>query len=450
MYASNPYGAAVHGISAKAASASVAPDKPRDAVLSRVAKRPQIPKPPVKFSMAPRYRFALPDPPTDLKMLRGSLETTAAPASVVHKLELDAKKLLMPLHPAFSLQADLVLPAQYAPRTESDHVSPEDQIILSQAEPVGLAADASKTPGGKGNVGSTTGLATSGRKPGSAPRLPPSAPANRAKQATAFPWMRRMAYDEYASGTTTVRQNSLAGNSSKDAKADRDKLDRAALQQKQDAINSFQRANRKDIKHPNKAKSHLTVSSIVSVFPDVNDVHTELISMQFDRVAPMDNVPRFAGKTELSEQAFQSAVTVSVADATNKKFLACYVPDEFTLEGLRDKGESLGTSERHERLREFSIRDAGVHHNAGRSSVQPCASARPKRTFIMTIHGEGKDQVVSLSAVSSAFLLAPRGAMMEALGKPALDLSREPDTQQARRARDDKVVDLVTSKKLKR
>jgi hypothetical protein len=451
MYASNPYGAAVQDISARAAAsaATVTPEKPRDSVLSRVAKRPQIPKPPVKFSMAPRYRFALPDPPTDLKMLCGNLETTAAPASIVHKLELDAKKIMLPLHPSFSLQADLVLPAQYALRTERDDVLPEDQIVLSNAEPFG-GTDSSRPPGSKGApVG---GHMSSGRKSGVTSRLVPNVALNRSKQVTAFPWMRRMAYDEYASGTTTDnRRISLGIDQNKGVKAVLAKSEQAARLQRQDAVNSFKKANHLTIKHPDKSKSHLTVISTVPVFPDVNDSHSELISMQFDRVAPMENCPRFAGNRELSDQAFQSCVSVSFADNADKKFLSCYVPDEQTLEGLRDRGERFGTRERHERLREFSIRDASAVMTTGsRPTALPTALSRPKRAFILSSHGDGTKKVVSMSVVRSAFLLAPRGAILTPLGKPALDLLREQESQSTKRKRQEAVVDLITSTKKSR
>jgi Paf1 len=454
MYAQNPYGAAVQDISesktsatratAAAAAATEAAgttaEKQRDAVLSRVPKRAAISKPPVKFFLAPRYRFAIPEPPTDLKMLRGQLESSNAAASQSHKLELDAKKVALVLYPSFSLLTDLVMPAQYAHRTSEAPLSAEDQVVLESVD----TQSATKPATSVTQLGSRSGQKSSGTALGASNSYAiggnriPIPPPNRSKQTTAHPWMRRMSYDEYFSGSTTHDPRRQAALLSTDAALQDSKKQNFAASRKKEALDSFDKANIRSLRHPDKAKANLKVVHIAPVFRDVSDSYNEWVSMQFDRMGPMDKLPRFERSAGLGEKAFKSAVTISVADADDKKFLSCYVPDDETLESKNDDGVDDLPIESHERVREFAIREAGfVAAQAGQGSSN---TIRAKRTFVMTVIGEEDSSVVCLSEVPSAFLLAQRQGILEPLSKPRLELVRNPDTSKAKRQRKDTIV----------
>jgi hypothetical protein len=454
MYAQNPYGAAVQDISesktssiratAAAAAATEAAgataEKQRDAVLSRVPKRAAISKPPVKVFLAPRYRFAIPEPPTDLKMLRGQLESSKSAASQSHKLELDAKKVALVLHPSFSLLTDLVMPAQYAHRTSEAPLSADDQVVLesvdarSTIKPATSMAQLGTRSAQKGS-GTALGASNSYAIGGNRVPIPPP---NRSKQTTAHPWMRRMSYDEYFSGSTTHDPRRQAALLSADATVQDAKKQTFVASRKKDAIESFEKANIRSLRHPDKAKANLKVVHIAPVFRDVSDSCNEWVSMQFDRMGPMDKLPRFEHSEGLGEKAFQSAVTISVADSENKKFLSCYVPDDETLESKKEDGVDDLPTESHERVREFAIREAGfVAAQAGQGSSN---TIRAKRTFVMTVIGEDDSSVACLSEVPSAFLLAQRQGILEPLSKPRLELSRNPDTAEAKRQRRDSII----------
>lgn len=411
----NPYAAGLQAAKPEAKPVE-AREARRDAVLSRVPKQAKLKRPPVKFSMAPRYRFALPDPPTDLKMLRGAPQPSADPATRTSKLELDAKKAITPLLPSYGLRADLVVPEQYAPRTEKMELLPEDRVVLSSIEP-------------------QTGLAVAPKEAaGSRHALPPP---KKAKAASAFPWMRRMGYDEYFSGTSVVR---------KETKGQHDVSARKLEQQRRrERLETFAKA-KKPIVHPDKSKSHLRVKSVVPVFRDLNDIHTELVTMQFDRQAPLHAVARFAGSdSENPDEAFKSAVTIAMKDDENRHFLSCFVPDKECLadRAKRDDGAHDET-EYYERQREFALRETGSGaQQATGSSGTP--GRRNKRAFIMTTIGEGDSAVVALSDVPSQFLLAPRQGVLPALARPRLELERTPLTRDLKRRRQEAVVERLMS-----
>lgn len=419
----NPYAAGLKAAGLQTAKAEeVAPeekasDVPRDGVLSRVPKLARLKRPPVKLSMAPRYRFALPDPPTDLKMLRGAPQPTTEPARRTSKLELDAKKAITPLLPSFGLRADLVLPGQYLPRSAKMELLPEDEIVLSA-------------------IGPRTGpLSAAQEATGTRRALPPP---KKAKAATAFPWMRRMAYDEYFSGTSTMRKEKH-----EQADVSEQKLEK---QRRRERLETFRKAKRKPMVHPDKSKSHLRVKSVVPVFRDLNDINLELVSMQFDRHAPLHALTRFSGSdAEDPEEVFRSAVTVAVKDDDNRHFLSCFAPDKESL-SMRDNGDddANGSVEYHERLREFALRETGaVAMNGGGSSSTP--GRRMKRAYVMTTVGEGDNATVSLSAVPSQFLLAPRQGVLPPLAHPRLELERNPLTRDLKRRRQDAIVEKLVS-----
>jgi hypothetical protein len=463
MYSHNPYGAAVQDISeSKLSAGRSASDRPadpfdssagndvanpsekqRDAVLSRVPKRALISKPPVKISMAPRYRFAIPEPPADLKMLRGPLTSSPSAACHMHKLEVDAKKVALPIHPSFSLHTDLVTPAQYTHRNSSVPLSADDQVILESVGALSATkASASSTQGGSGVVKKTAqgSLGAPGAYSLSSGRLP-IAPPNRSKQTTAHPWMRRMSYDEYFSGTNPNDPRRQAALVAADATAQDVKQENFTASRKRDAVESFEKANIRSLKHPDKNKANLRARQITPVFRDISDTYNAWVSMQFDRTGPMDKLPRFEGSSKLAEEAFRSAVTISVADMENKKFLSCYVPDGETLGDEEGNRRYVTHPESHERIREFSIREAGL--NVVSTGPGSANTIRAKRTFVMTSAGDGDSSVVFLSEVPSSFLLAQRQGILEALSRPRLELTRDPDTSEAKRRRINSVVDTL-------
>lgn len=445
MYARNPYGAAVQDYKSKESSSKGKEEKPHDAVLSRVPKRPQVSKPPVKFSMAPRYRFALPDPPTDLKMLRGELETSPDSALQMNKLEYEAKKVAVPLHPSFGLNVDLVMPGQYSPR-ESYSVSPEDQVLLSMilSRETGAEAPLAAQIGPSSLKDSAVGTFASSRKQLPADRLPLPRPT-RAAQPAAFPWMRRMSYDEYFTSTKTneSRRSVAATVAPVDVPGQKESL---AASRRKIALESFEKARSRSIVHPDKSKSHLKVVSNIPVFRDVDDINTELISMQFDQFILSENVPKFAEMADKAEAAFRSAVTISIADDADRKFLSCYVPENAADE-LSEGSTGTTKHEWQERIREFAIRDAtGAQQGSSQSQVRQKSSLRrAKRSFVLTVIEEEDNNVAILSEVPSAFLLVPRPGVLPALAKPALELTREADTHAAKRRRRDAVVHTLIS-----
>lgn len=416
----NPYAASLAASSAAAAPAPKKPDKPkpRDTVLSRVQKRAQVSKPPVRFSMTPRYRFALPDPPADLKMLRGPLAPDgAAAARAASRLELDARKALVPADPSFGLRPDLVAPAHYAHRGDAAELLPEDQIALAAVQP---AAARKSVPGSAG-----------------ASRL--ALPPKRAKAETAFPWMRRMSYDEYAPehrGGDRKVATAAAG-----ASVTAMKVKAAQEQLRKERVRAFDRANvpPAQIRHPDQSKRALRAVSSVPVFPDMTDWNTDLISMQFDRQPPLEGASRFATDPARGEAALRAAVSISVSDDADKKFVSVFAPDEQSLDEIAAKGdaEQRVSEEYHELLREYHIRDAGLESKAG---------ARAKKRFIFRSEGEGKDEVVALTSIPNAWLMTPRQAILKPLAHSALELEREPFTQDLKRRRLDKVVNELTGK----
>lgn len=419
----NPYAASLAASSAAAAPAKQ-PDKPkqRDTVLSRVAKKAAVVKPPVQFSMNPRYRFALPDPPADLKMLRGPLAPDgAAAARVASRLELDARKTLVPADPSFGLRPDLVAPAQYAHRGEDMELLPEDQIALAAATPSTLGA--AGRPGGAG----PTGAARSAR------------PVKRAKAETAFPWMRRMSYDEYQPEQREGKRKTPtaavgAGAAAMKAKAAQDQL-------REERVRAFDLAKipASQLRHPDSSKRALRAVSSVPVFPDMTDWNTDLISLQFDRQPPLEGASRFANNEARGEAALHAAVSISVSDDDNKKFLSVFAPDEQSLDEIaaRADTEQKYGEEYHELLREYHIRDAGVESKAG---------ARAKKRFLVRSEGEGEDEVVALTSVPNAWLMTPRQAILKPLAHSALELEREPFTQDLKRRRMEKVVSALAGK----
>lgn len=446
MYTRNPYGAAVQGYNSQTSSAAAKEHKSHDAVLSRVPKRPQVSKPPVKFSMAPRYRFAIPDPPTDLKMLRGKLEVSPDVAVQMSKLEYNAKKVAVPLHPSFGLNVDLAMQTQYSPRASTE-LLPDDQVLLSLIEPRSASIEESPLS----NIASSSLKGPSGNAYPSggqsigAERVAPPRPS-RPKQPVTFPWMRRMSYDEYRSGTSIsdARRSMPVPIPSADA------VDRKELwtkSRRKGAIESFQSVQSPSITHPDKAKSHLKVVRNIPVYRDLDDANVELISMQFDQFALFEQVTRFHGQKDKAETAFQSAVTISIADDENRKYLSCYLPGG-TAPGV---GSNEDRNDWYERIREFAMRDSARSQPGSKASQAKSAgqSRRVKRSFVLTVVGDDDESNVALlSEIPSAFLLAPRPGVLPALSKPALELTREADTPAAKRQRLETVVDtLLTSRK---
>lgn len=420
----NPYAASLAASSAASASVKK-PDKPkqRDTVLSRVAKKAPVSKPPVRFCMTPRYRFALPDPPADLKVLRGPLAPDgAAAARVASRLELDARKTLVPADPSFGLRPDLVAPAQYAHRRDDMELLPEDQIALAAAQPSALGG------AGRPGVSGATGASRS------------ALPAKRAKAETAFPWMRRMSYDEYAPELRRDGERKPpattagAGVAAMKAKAAQEQL-------RKERVRAFDLAKVRvtQIRHPDSNKRALRAVSSVPVFPDMTDWSTDLISLQFDRQPPLEGASRFATDKARGEAALEAAVSISVSDDDDKKFLSVFAPDEQSLDEIAGKAdaEQRAGEEYHELLREYHIRDAGLESKAG---------ARAKKRFLVRSEGEGKDEVVGLTRVPNAWLMTPRQAILKPLARSALELEREPFTQDLKRRRLEKVVNELTGK----
>lgn len=415
----NPYASLTASAPAAASSsapAAAASSKPRDQVLSRVQKRAQVSKPPVKLCFTPRYRFALPPPPADLKMLRGALAPTPAAALRISRLESDAKKVAVPLHPSFGLRADLVVTAQYGARAPGA-ITPEDQVVLAAV-------------GGRGGDGWKKGGAT------------------RAVE-TAFPWMRRMGYDEYAKGTgeRVKREEGTGGQA-----AEKRRLEKMEQERRRDHVQTFAKARIPvdRIRHPEPSKKHLTAVSAVPVFRDMNDCDTDLISLQFDMMAPLERVERFAGDEARGEQAFKSAVSISLSDEKDKKFLSCFVPDDATLRDLEAAAEhpepAAERKEYHERLREFAIREAGVASAQQGSAV--ARSTRPKLTFVGNVRQkDGNDSMMTLSGIPTAWLLTPRTATMKPLGEDRLELDREVVGPELKRRKLEKVQENLFPKK---
>jgi hypothetical protein len=90
---------------------------------------------------------------------------------------------------------------------------------------------------------------------------------------------------------------------------------------------------------------------------------------------------------------------------------------------------------------EFSIREAGL--NALSTGPGSANTIRAKRTFVMASAGDGDSSVVFLSEVPSSFLLAQRQGILEALSRPRLELTRDPDTSEAKRRRINSVIDTL-------
>lgn len=433
MYSHNPYleAARKRQVPPKQPPREAPQSAPRDGVLSRVAKRPTVSKPQVKLSLAPRYRFALPDPPADLKMLFGPLMATSAPAQRTHKLELNAKVNLIPLHPCHGLHMDLVQPMQQDAKRAGEHVSVEDRAALLSVD-MGAAQQQGT---GHGRDAASNGLTGPDRGALSGSRLQ-GGPNAQLKQAPAFPWMRRMSYDEYFSGTNRNAQSKADSRveSEGSRKLRTKKLEEERLRQ---AIESFDKVRRPNIKHPDKLRANLTVKSVQPVFPHPPISGDSWVSLQFDKMAAME--------TMKNGVAFKNCASVIGEDDEKKRYMSCYVPNDRTIDAIEKGNDVAIRVEDHERVREYSVRDAasGRQTAAVEDELEADAVRRSKRSFIMTSHGEGKESMVSISSIPSSFVLVSRPAVLPGLGKEYLELTREEEQRASKRQRVEEVVSTL-------
>lgn len=407
------------------------------------------PKPILPFFVRPRFRFDLPDPPMDPKMLLGLLSTTPYAEPFVSEVEREFRPIATPADPSHALRANLSSPAVPRPSSAPPHKLTIDDVALLQS------VVNARLAGSKMNPGDVPRASASGVS-----NIVPSAPLQtQASNVSNAAWMRRMSYDEYItrsghkrSSISAVKPEVLIKKSEKDAShvlAMREK-------RRKQLLATFTLI-RKPPTHPDVRMGHLKPISIAPVFLDFASVGKEFVVLDFDKDEQLTLEERVKEEPDWADESVRSMASVSLGDGTTprpkeavKKYIACYTPTDDTLAMRKRKGEDAREdttgededtkvsskvrkrrkihfveNEAYEWIGEYVIRegryieDSGLQESGGRSC------------FAVSQHvsNDGKQRVASFARIGTSWKLSrkPVDESTGRLGKEGLRLHRELD-----------------------
>lgn len=291
-------------------------------------------KPNISFFVRPRYRFELPDPPMDPKMLLGTLSTRSYAEPFVSDLEREFRSAPIPADPTYALRANLSIPAVPRASTAPPHkLTIDDDALLqsvvnSQSISSKLRTDnvSMHRPSGS-SVPSSIG--------------PPVSTQMQASSVSNAPWMRRMSYDEYISRTGTKRSTiPVIKPKALIKKPEKDAAHNFAMKEKRrkQLMATFTLIRNRPT-HPDSRKTDLKPVSISPVFLDFSSVGNEFIMLNFDKDDLLTHEDRVKEDHSAAEESVRSMASVSLGDGTTprrgetpKKYIACYTPTDATLE----------------------------------------------------------------------------------------------------------------------
>eukprot|EP00177_Eucheuma_denticulatum_P001998 GFKZ01003564.1.p1 GENE.GFKZ01003564.1~~GFKZ01003564.1.p1 ORF type:complete len:452 (+),score=60.91 GFKZ01003564.1:138-1493(+) len=303
----------------------------QSSVLSKVNKKKPIERPPIRFNVRPRFRFDLPEPPMDLKMLLGRLSTTSYARPDVSQLEKDFRPPANPAGPSHGLRPNLVESSIY--KQPVDLSVDDDALLLSVM---------SGRPGHP-----TAKLAEIGRR--GAQNVGAMPPPSRVVPLSSAPWMRRMSYDEYRGGSTSVSRHKVTIKDEVDAAKkiayDRKNDPKVRERRRRAMLQSFDAACKIPI-HPDRRKSNLKPVQITPVFPDFSELRQKFIVLEFDRedLLKTEGSPR-NGSEEIDEGLRTMAAMIVGKGSRVTQSIACYKPSEGTKEKRKRKREEEGDDE---------------------------------------------------------------------------------------------------------
>lgn len=399
-----------------------APNAPKR--LAQLVKKKPVPKPPLRFNIRPRFRFDLPSPPLDPKMLLGCLSTSSYANPYFSELEQNFRPVAIPSDPTHGLHANLVETSIY--QTPANLTTDDDVLVQS------IMSGRS----GRGLLNGASGHQASQSL--SSQAVPKSTDIEYS------PWMRRMGYDEYTHRDSSSGRQSLH---TKDAAAKRRMSESMNDPKVQDRrrrliIRSFEDVHR-NLKHPDRSKAgKLKPVSIAPILPDLSLLGEELIAYGIDKDEVLTLAKRKKEDPKAFDEAIRTTATVSVAERqrgqADKKYVACYTPSDKTLMKRKRKREEDGEDERESKkihlvdneayqwVGEYSIREGSLG-DGGRSG-------KPSRACFAAMEhvaDDGKSRVVCLSRIGTSWKLArrPQTERQTQLGKEGLKIRRSATTR---------------------
>lgn len=407
---------------------SAAPPRPKpkppqvqSAVLSKATKKKPITKPIVRFCLRPRYRFDLPDPPMDPKMLLGQLSTTSYSKPYISSLEKEFRAPAIPADPTHGLHANLVESTLY---TRPANLSVDDDALLLSVM--------SGRPGYTGPKGSPDGSRRASLK----------AANGRPAPTTTTPWMRRMGYDEYLGGSSAMQRRKLLV---KDHQAAAEKLanerknDPKMIQRRRrQMLQSFELARRQPV-HPDRRKAHLKPVNIAPILPDFSRLGQNFVVLEFDKDEHLTVRERQQNDTDAADESVRSLASLLVRNPKYpndaRKLIACYTPSDETLtKRKRRREENDGPTadekerkkvhfvqeEMYEWIGEFSVRERQLGSSGGKGVPSRSSYAVTEYT-----REDSKSRVAMLSRIPTIWQLSRRPGLDEHFGKPDLKIRRD-------------------------
>ncbi|KAI0563601.1 RNA polymerase II associated factor Paf1 [Gracilaria domingensis] len=417
---STPYEKLIRPVSQPSRERPRVPPPAQSATAAKkMLRRPaRIEKPNLAFSVRPRFRFDVPPPPMDPKMLLGTLSTASYAEPHFSDLERNFRPSAIPSNPTHGLRVNLVDTQLYKEpaRLTGDDISLLETIMKGRS--------------GGGLLNPRTGAPDNMRNPGMPP--PPRKP-----ETTTAPWMRRMAYDEYdRTAHKNVHAVDLAAkmqemNRQKEAKFEKSRRERL--------MKSFKGPSR-NMRHPGRKMGNIRAVSAAPIYPDFLHMLQEFVSVEVDKDEVLTVPQRLKNNPEGAEESLRTTATVSVAERSRsrgaQKFVACYTPTLKTLEKRKrkqdeteaDAGPSkkkvcFGEKEDYQWIGEYSIRE-GKFEDPRVSGIQG------RSCFAISEHAVsgGTARVVTAARVGTIWKLSRRPQTNGVkLGKNGLRISLQPE-----------------------
>lgn len=398
------------------------PAAPVSKPLSQPSKRRQVEKPlNLRYAVRPRFRFDIPDPPMDPKMLLGKLSTASYAKPFLSSLERDFRIPAIPSDPTFGIHANLVDTSMYS---SPANLNLEDGALLHSV----------MTGRKGGNVLDKSDASRSGQKSASHISSDPSAPV--------APWMRRMSYDEYIARDSAVPRQSLFLKDAAAKKRVQEKISAPEVQKRRmrNLLQSFETVTN-NMKHPDRRKQHLRPVSVSPILPDFSNFGEEFIALEFDKDELLTVPARAKNDPEAMEESIQSTATISVAESLvsgqERKYAVVYTPTIGTLTKRKRKREELkegdgdesntkkihfAEDETYRWVGEYSIREGRFGERGGKRGLS-------RSCFAVTEYSkkDSKKSVACLSTIGTTWKLRTRtqADAPSMLGKEGLSIRRD-------------------------
>lgn len=390
-------------------------------------------KPNLPFFVRPRFRFELPDPPMDPKMLLGRLSTVSYAEPFLSEMEHDFRPTAVPADPSYGLRANLTtgLPRRSAPH----RLSIDDDALLQSVTSARGSSD-KHTPDGTGLLRRTV-----------TPGLPSSARPVQSSIVSAAPWMRRMGYDEYLTQKTVRPTSSSAKRGKTPVKSEAELLSDPKFKERRrnQILSTFGGARKKPV-YPDMRKGHLTPVRVTPIFPDFASLLSNFIAVEFDHDETLTLESRAKNEDAAAKESIQTMATISVAEPVNvdrdreeppKKFIACYTPTDHTLEQRKrkrseDGDEAEGSDDNHsKRPTKFHLLEDEVYEWFGEYSIREGkydGGVMSRSCFAANeaVSEDGDKKVVFLTRIGTTWKLARRPVLEHVLrlGKEGLEIKR--------------------------